>query len=98
MPTTANRAINPLKGKIRNVIVWERLEERSDETDTSAYWFMADSAKVGESLMALFSERPSLDPPEEVYENKNWLYSLDFFYTIGLGYPAFIFGSTGAGS
>ncbi len=73
MPTTANRAINPLKGKIRNLIVWERLEERSDGTDTSAYWFLADSQKVGETLNALFAERPSLDAPEQVYKNKNQL-------------------------
>ena len=54
----------------------------------SAYWFMADSAKVDNSLMALFAERPELDAPEQVYENKNWTYSLDFFYTTGLGLPA----------
>jgi len=97
-PDTANRAINPLRGKIKNLIVWERLEERSDGTDTSAYWFMADSSKIGETLQALFAERPSLDAPEQVYSNKNWEYSLDYFYTIGLGWPAFIVGSTGAGS
>jgi len=97
-PDTANRAINPLKGKIKNLIVWERLETRSDNTDTSAYWFMVDSSKVGETLQALFAERPSLDPPDQVYANKNWQYSLDYFYTIGLGWPAFVIGSTGAGA
>jgi len=97
-PDTANRSINPLKGKIKQLIVWERLEERSDDTDTSDYWFMADSTKVGETLNALFAERPSLDPPDQVYTNKNWDYSCDFFYTTGLGYPAYIVGSTGAGS
>jgi hypothetical protein len=98
MSGTANNDINPLKGKIKNLIVWERLEERSDDTDTSAYWFLADSSKVGETLNALFAERPSLDAPEQVYANKNWEYSIDFFYTIGLGYPAYVVGSTGAGS
>jgi len=98
LPGTANNDINPLKGKIKNLIVWERLETRSDSTDTSAYWFMMDSSKVGETLNCLFSERPSLDAPEEVYENKNWGYSCDFFYALGLGYPAYIFGSTAAGS
>ncbi len=98
MSGTANNDYNPLKGKVKNLIVWERLEERSDGTDTSAYWFMADSTKVGETLQSLFAERPSLDAPDQVYASKNWEYSIDFFYTIGLGYPAFIVGSTGAGS
>jgi len=98
MSGTANNDINPLKGKIKNVIVWERLETRSDATDTSAYWFMLDSSQVGETLNCLFSERPSLDAPEEVYENKNWEYSLDFFYALGIGYPAYIFGSNASGS
>jgi len=94
----ANNDINPLKGKIKNVIVWERLEERSDGTDTSAYWFMYDSSKVGETLQCLFAERPSLDAPDQVYKNKNWEYSLDFFYTIGIGYAAYMFGSNASGS
>ena len=98
MPTTANRAINPLKGKIKNLIVWERLASRSDGTDTSGYWFLVDSSQVGETLQALFAERPSLDAPEQVYKNKNWDYSIDFFYTIGLGYAPYIVGSTGAGT
>jgi hypothetical protein len=98
MSGTANNDVNPLKGKIKNIIVWERLETRSDGTDTSAYWFMIDSSKVGETLNCLFSERPSLDAPEEVYENKNWEYSLDFFYALGIGYPAYIFGSNAGGS
>ena len=97
MSGVANNDINPLKGKVTKLIVWERLETRSDDTDTSAYWFMVDSTKVGESLQCLFAERPSLDAPDQVYKNKNWEYSLDFFYTLGLGYPAYIFGSNSAG-
>jgi hypothetical protein len=98
MSGTANNDINPLKGKIKNIIVWERLETRSDGTDTSAYWFMYDSAQVGETLNCLFAERPSLDAPDQVYSNKNWDYSCDFFFTVGLGYPAYIFGSNASGS
>jgi len=94
----ANNDTNPLKGKIKRIIVWERLEERSDGTDTSASWFMYDSTKVAESLKCLFAERPSLDAPDQVYKNKNWDYSCDFFYTVGLGYPAYIFGSDASGS
>ena len=98
IPGSANNDKNTLKGKVKNLIVWERLETRSDDTDTSAYWFMFDSSQVGESLQALFAERPGLDAPDQVYKNKNWDYSLDFFYTIGLGYPAYIFGSNSSGS
>jgi hypothetical protein len=86
--------INPLKNKVK-LVVWEKLETRSDGTDTSAYFFMYDSKKVGESLRALFAEKPSLDAPEQVYKNKNWDYSLDFYYTLGRGYPAYIYGSNG---
>jgi len=92
---TANRDLNPLKGKIK-VVVWPHLETRSDATDTGAYYFMYDSTKVGESLQCLFSEKPSLDKPEVVYANKSWDYSIDYYYTIGRGFPIYIWGSTGA--
>jgi len=98
MSGTGNNDINALKGKVKTLIVWERLETLTGGTDTSAYWYMADSAKVGESLQCLFAERPSLDAPDEVYTNKNWDYSLDFYYAIGRGYPAFIFGSNSTGA
>lgn len=84
--------INPLKGKVK-VMVWEKLEERSDGTDTSNYFFMYDTKKVKETLRALFAERPSLDAPEQVYKNKNWDYSMDFYYTIGRGFSAYLYGS-----
>jgi hypothetical protein len=98
MSGTGNNDINALKGKIKKLIVWERLETRTGGTDTSAYWYMCDSAQVGETLQCLFAERPSLDAPDEVYTNKNWDYSLDFYYAIGRGYPSFIFQSTAAGA
>jgi len=98
IPGSANNDVNSLKGKVKNLIVWERLEARSDGTDTSAYWFMFDSSLVGESLNCLFAERPSLDAPDQVYSNKNWDYSLDFFYTLGLGYPAYVFASNATGA
>lgn len=94
---TADNDINPLKGKV-NVIPWEKLQTRTGGTDTSAYWFMYDSSRVGESLMALFAERPSLDAPEQVYKSKNWDYSLDFYYTLGRGFPAYMWGSNSSGS
>jgi len=98
IPGVANNDINALRGKVKTLIVWERLETRTGGTDTSAYWYMADSSKVGESLQCLFAERPSLDAPDEVYTNKNWDYSLDFYYAIGRGYPAFVFGSNATGA
>lgn len=90
-----NNDTNSLKGKIKKLIVWPRLSTRSDGTDTSAYWFMASSAMVGESLKARFAERPSIDAPEQVYDNKNWEWSCDFFFALGIGHPAYIYGSTG---
>jgi len=83
-----------LKGKLK-IQVWEKLETRSDGTDTSAYWFMYDSSKVKETLKALFAERPSLDAPEQVYKNKNWDYSIDYYYTLGRGYMPYVWGSNG---
>lgn len=91
----ANNDLNTLKGKIKEIKTWARLDEDSDSNDRSAYWFMYDSGKVGESLKSKFAERPTLDAPEEVYINKNWDWTLDFFYTIGLGYQAYIRGSKG---
>jgi len=91
---TPNVDSNPLNGKV-SIKTWERLEADSAGTDKSAYWFMYDSKKVGNSLKALFAEKPSLDSPEQVYKNKNWEYSIDFYYTIGRGFPAFVWGSKG---
>jgi len=92
---TPNVDNNPLKGKVSQIIVWPRLDVRTGGTDTDQYWFMCDSSKVGESLKSKFAERPSLDAPEEVYENKTWEYSIDYYYTTGLGFPAYIRGSRG---
>jgi hypothetical protein len=92
---TPNVDINPLKGKIKKIITWSRLDTRTGGTDTSAYWFLCDSSKVGQTLKSKFAERPSLDAPTEIPENKTWEYTLDYFYTIGLGYAPYIRGSRG---
>lgn len=86
--------INPLRGKVE-VVTWEKLTANSAGTDTSAYWFMYDSRKVGDSLKAIFREKPSLDAPEQVYKNKNWDYSIDYYYALGRAFPAFVWGSEG---
>jgi hypothetical protein len=44
---------------------------------------MADSSKLEESLKAIFAQIPMLEAPEVVYKNKNWDYSIDFYYTLG---------------
>lgn len=81
-----------------DIQVWDWLDSNSAGTDTSAYWFMVDSSKVKECLNMKFAQRPKLEAPEEVYKNKNWDYSLDYFYSRGLGFPAYIFGSKGTNS
>lgn len=71
---SANNDTNELlRSKVPNLIVWERLETDGQGTSRSNYWFMCEQGamKVGETLRALFAERPSLDPPEQVYKNKN---------------------------
>lgn len=94
MSGTANNDTNPLRGKVA-IKVWERLETDGQGNSQSNYWFMYDSSKVGETLRALFAERPELDAPEQVYKNKNWDYSVDFYYALLRGYPAYVWGSQG---
>lgn|SRR3990167_1809266 len=94
----SNNDVNALKGKIKKITVWDRLDTDNAGTDKSAYWFMMDSSSQGETLKALFAERPELDAPEQVYANKNWDFTCDFFYTIGLGYAAYVFGAKGDNS
>ncbi len=95
MSGTGNNDTNPLKGKIKQILTWERIDTRSDGTDTSAYWFLCDSSQASETLKAFFAERPTLDAPEQVYKNKNWEYTVDYFYSWGFGFQAFVNGSTG---
>lgn len=90
---TANNDVNPLKGKM-DIMVWERLEADGQGTSYSNYWFMLDK-RANESLKALFAERPTLDAPEQVYKSKNWDYSIDYYYTLGRGFPAYVWGSQG---
>ena len=81
-----------------NIIVWDRLEQTGQGTSKSAHWFSYDSTKVKETLQCKFAERPSLDAPEQVYENKNWEYSIDYFYANGIGFAPYILGSKGDNS
>ena len=95
IPGEANNDLNALKGKIKNLKVWERLDLRSDGTDTSAYWFMADSSKVKKTLKAFFTDRPQLVAPDQVFENGDWEYKTLLTYARGFGWASYLRGSTG---
>jgi hypothetical protein len=89
------RDYNPIKGLVK-VVVWPRLAALPDGTDTSAYWFMYDSKKISRSLKLLWAKRPTLNAPEQVTENNSWIWKLNYYYSIGRAYPAYVWGSTGA--
>lgn len=95
IPGEANNDLNALKGKIKKLHVWERLDLRSDATDTSAYWFMADGSKVRKTLKSYFTQRPALTAPNQVFENGDWEYKLRIVYSRGFGYAPYLRGSTG---
>ncbi len=92
---TPNVDLNPLKGKVSNIITWSRLDVRSDGTDTSAYWFMADSKGVKKSLKSPFAQRPLMGASTQVHDSLNWEYPIDSYYVIFAGHPRNIWGSTG---
>ena len=88
-------ANNDTNGNLKSIkiVVWDRLGSNSAGTDTSAYWFMADSRQLSESLKAIFAQKPMLEAPDQVYTSKNWDYSIDFYYTLGRGFAPYIRGS-----
>ena len=94
---TPNVDLNPLKGKVNNILTWSRLDTRgSDSADTSAYWFMADSRLAKKTLKAIFAQKPAMYAPTQVDDSKNWEYTIDAYFTLGLLWPFGIYGSTGA--
>lgn len=95
IPGEANNDVNALKGKLKNLIVWERSDLRTGGTDTSAYWFMAESGKVKKTLKSFFTMRPTLLPPDQVFENGNWEYKLRLVYSRGFSWASYLRGSTG---
>ena len=92
---SGNNDINPLKNKIKEIITWDRLETTGAGDSRSEYYYLSSSKNVKESLKVIFAERPSLDAPEQVYRNKDWEYSIDFYYTILRGFPAYVRQSSG---
>lgn len=95
IPGEANNDLNALKGKIKTMKVWDRLDLRSDATDTSAYWFMADGTKVKKTLKAYFTQRPALTAPDQVFANGDWEYKLRLVYSRGFGFAPYLRGSQG---
>ena len=81
--------------KSMNVVVWERLGSAGDGTDTSAFWFMIDSKKIGEGLRAYFKQKPQIAAPAVYGPNMIWNYELDYFYDRGFVSPIYIYGSRG---
>lgn len=95
---TPNVDINPLKSSVNNILVWPRLETRGyDATDTSLYWFMADSSTIKDALHAPFAQEPVMSGASEVHDSLNWEYVIDSYYTLFVGDPFGIWGSTSAG-
>jgi hypothetical protein len=93
---TPNVDLNPLKGKISNIKVWSRLDTRSDGTDTSAYWFMADSKNIKSTLKSPFAQQPQMGAAAQIHDSLNWEYPIDAYFTLFVGAPVNIGGSTGA--
>jgi hypothetical protein len=36
-----------------------------------------------------------LEAPEQVLENNNWIWKLNYYYSIGRAFPAYVWGSQG---
>ena len=93
---TPNVDLNPLKGKINNILTWSRCDTRqNDATDTSAYWFLASSRLVKKTLKSPFAQKPMMVAPTQVHDSLNWEYPIDAYYTLGLLWPFGIWGATG---
>jgi len=94
---TPNVDINPLKSKVTNILVWSRLDTRgNDSTDTSAYWYMADSRNVKSTLKSPFAQKPMMGEATQIHDSLNWEYPIDAYYVLFLGQPYNVFGATGA--
>lgn len=92
---TPNVDLNPLTAKVKNIMTWSRLDTRGDGTDTSAYWFMADSRNVKKTLKSPFAQRPLMHGATQIHDSLNWEYPIDAYYVLFLGQPFNVRGSTG---
>jgi hypothetical protein len=57
---------------------------------------MADSKGVKKSLKSPFAQKPIMGAATQVHDSLTWEYPIDSYYTLGIGFPKNIFGSTGA--
>lgn len=82
-----------------NIVPWSRLASASDGTDTSAFFFLADSKKLKQYGIKMHSAQfLQLSKSKENTTNQDWVYPLDAFYAIARNEPQFIFGSNGTNS
>lgn len=94
---TPNVDLNPLKGAIsKGIKVWSRLDQSGQGTDTSAYWFLADSRNVKGTLKSPFAQKPTMHEASQIHDSLNWEYPIDAYYTLFIGQPYAVWGSTGA--
>jgi len=84
-----------IKGRVK-VKAWEKMTTRTGGTDTSAYWFLADSKGMKESLLAPFAQYPKMGEAINVHDTLDWEYPVDMYFRLGIGHARYVFGSTGA--
>lgn len=92
---TPNVDLNPLKSKVSNILIWSRLDLNGAGTDTSAYWFMADSRNVKRTLKSPFAQKPMMGQATQVHDSLTWEYPIDAYFTLFIGQPFNVWGSTG---
>jgi len=93
IPGEANNDINALKGKIKKLCVWARLETSGQGVDTSLRWYTAAEKSVKKTLKARFAQKPVFAAPTVHDDNMDWQYNYDYFYFKGFGFAPYIYGS-----
>lgn len=94
IPGEANNDINALKGKIKKLCVWARLETSGQGSDTSLRWYMTAEKSVKKTLKARFAQKPVFAAPTVHDDNMDWQYNYDYFYFKGFGFAPYIYGSS----
>jgi len=56
----------------------------------------ADSRNVKKTLKSPFAQRPMMGESTQVHDSLNWEYPIDAYYTMFIGQPYNVWGSTGA--
>ena len=95
LPWSSDNAVNFNKGRFK-VVESPRLAQRSDGTDTSAYWFVFDSRKIKNQLKVKWAKKPELKAVGEVLFDANEVHRFSYWYSRGFLNYNFIAGSTGA--